>query len=97
MQSNFVNTPPPQKKKISTKSSYPQSIVIFLKTLKILKFKFLNPENDPSLCMYENIRVPPGFATRWLLTFCETGTFTNSEDPAEMPHAVAFDQDLHCL
>ena len=25
------------------------------------------------------------------------GTFTNSEDPDEMPHDVAFHQGLHCL
>ena len=25
------------------------------------------------------------------------GTFTNSEDPDEMPHNVAFHQGLHCL
>ena len=26
-----------------------------------------------------------------------TGTFTNSEDPDEMPHDAAFHQGLHCL
>ena len=26
-----------------------------------------------------------------------TGTFTNSEDPDEMPHNAAFHQGLHCL
>ena len=26
-----------------------------------------------------------------------TGTFTNSEDPNEMPHNAAFHQGLHCL
>ena len=25
------------------------------------------------------------------------GTFTNSEDPDEMPHNAAFNQGLHCL
>ena len=25
------------------------------------------------------------------------GTLANSEDPDEMPHKVAFHQDLHCL
>ena len=25
------------------------------------------------------------------------GTLANSEDPDEMPHNVAFHQDLHCL
>ena len=25
------------------------------------------------------------------------GTFTNSEDPDEMPHNVAFHKGLHCL
>ena len=32
---------------------------VFLKTLKILKFKILNPRTEPSLRMYENIRVSP--------------------------------------
>ena len=27
----------------------------------------------------------------------KTGTFTNSEDPDEMPHNAAFHQGLHCL
>ena len=26
-----------------------------------------------------------------------TGTFSNSEDPDEMPHKAAFHQGLHCL
>ena len=26
-----------------------------------------------------------------------TGTFTNSEDPDEMPHNATFHQGLHCL
>ena len=26
-----------------------------------------------------------------------TGTFTNSKDPDEMPHNVAFHQGLHCV
>ena len=52
----FCDDPPPPK--------YPHDlhtpkIFIFLKTPKILKFKFLNPKNDPSLRMYGNIRVPP--------------------------------------
>ena len=38
----------------------PQKIFIFWKPQKILIFKILNPKNDPSLRMYENIRVPPG-------------------------------------
>ena len=50
--SNFVMTP-----------KYIHTIFIhkffFLKTPKILKFKILNAENDPSLRMYENIRVTP--------------------------------------
>ena len=36
----FCDDPP----KISTKSSYPQKIFIFLKTQKILKFRILNPK-----------------------------------------------------
>ena len=27
----------------------------------------------------------------------QTGTFTNNEDPAEMPHYAAFHKGLHCL
>ena len=37
----------------------PQNILIFLEPKKILKFKILNPKDDPSLRMYENIRVHP--------------------------------------
>ena len=45
--------------KISTKSSYPQKYLFFLKPKKILKFKILNPQNYPSLRMYKNIRILP--------------------------------------
>ena len=44
---------------------YPQNLLtpkmlILLKTLKNIEFKILKPPiNDPSLRMYENIRVPP--------------------------------------
>ena len=40
------------------KTFIPPKIFILLKTQKILKFKILNQKNDPSLRMYENIRVP---------------------------------------
>ena len=37
----------------------PQKYSFFWKTQKILKLKILNQKNDPSLRMYENIRVAP--------------------------------------
>ena len=47
-------------KKISTKSSYPQKIFIFLKTPKNIEIQNFEPKkNGPSLRMCENIRVPP--------------------------------------
>ena len=58
-------------KKISTKSLYPPKKFIFLKPPKILKFKILNPKNDPSVRMYENIRVtppPPGVTVCQIMT-----------------------------
>ena len=37
-----------------------QKIFIFLETPKSIEIQnFDPPKNDPSLCMYENIRVPP--------------------------------------
>ena len=46
--------------KISTKSSYPQKILIFLKTPKNIEIQNFEPKkNAPSLRMCENIRVPP--------------------------------------
>ena len=45
--------------KISTKSSYPQKIFIFLKTPKNIEIQNFEPQkNRPSLRMCENIRVP---------------------------------------
>ena len=47
-----------------TPKKYPQNLytpknIYFSENPKnILKFKILNPKNDPSLRMYENIRVP---------------------------------------
>ena len=47
-------------KKISTKSSYPPKIFIFLETQKNIEIQnFEPPQNSPSLRMCENIRVPP--------------------------------------
>ena len=55
----FCDDPPP-KKKISTKSSYPQKIFIILKTPKNIEIQNFEPKkNSPSLRMCENIRVPP--------------------------------------
>ena len=46
--------------KISTKSSYPQKIFIFLKPPKNIEIQKIEPpKNGPSLRMCENIRVPP--------------------------------------
>ena len=53
-------------KKISTKSSYPKNIH-FSENPKIIEIQnFELQKNDPSLRMYENIRVPypPGILTR---------------------------------
>ena len=47
-------------KKISTKSSYPKKIFIFLKTQKNIEIQNFEPQkNGPSLRICENIRVPP--------------------------------------
>ena len=47
-------------KKISTKSSYPPKIFIFLRTPKDIEIQNFEPqENDTTLRMYENIRVLP--------------------------------------
>ena len=58
----FCDDPP----KISTKSSYPQKIFIFLKTPKNIEIQNFEPKkkkkkkkNGPSLRMCENFRVPP--------------------------------------
>ena len=46
--------------KISTKSSYPQKILIFLKNPKNIEIHSFEPQkNSPSVRMCENIRVPP--------------------------------------
>ena len=47
-------------KNISTKSSYPKKIFIFLKTQKIIEIQNFEPKkNGPSLRICENIRVNP--------------------------------------
>ena len=57
-----------------TPKKYPQNFIppkifIFLKTPKsIEKIKILNLKNDPSLRMYENIRVPPPPPGQLLMT-----------------------------
>ena len=58
----FCDDPPPpkKKKKNNHKIFRPQKIFIFLKTSKNIEIQsFEPPKNDPSLRMYENIRVPP--------------------------------------
>ena len=46
--------------KIIQKIFIPQKILIFLKTPKNIEIQNFEPQkNDPSLRMYENIRVPP--------------------------------------
>ena len=50
----FVMTPQKFPQNLHT----PKNIHFFWKPQKILKFKILNPKNDLSLRMYENIRVP---------------------------------------
>ena len=53
-------------KKISTKSSYPNKIFIFLKTQKNIEIQNFEPQkNGPSLRMCENIRVPPPPPPPW--------------------------------
>ena len=42
-------------KKISSKSSYPQKIFIFLKPPKILKFRILNPKK--MVCAYVCVKI----------------------------------------
>ena len=55
-QAQFCDDP----KKLSTKSSYPQKIFIFLKTQKNIEIQnFEQKKNGPSLRICENIRVPP--------------------------------------
>ena len=59
-----------------TKSSYPQKYSFFLKPPKILKSKIRSQKNDPSLRMYENIRVPSPPPPPWdfdLETFWRKG------------------------
>ena len=47
-------------RKISTKSSYPKKIFIFLKTPKNIEIRNFEPKkNGPSLRMHGNLRVPP--------------------------------------
>ena len=56
-------------KKISTKSSYPKKIFIFLKTPKNIEIQNFEPKkNGPSLRICENIRVPPPWGQSMLQT-----------------------------
>ena len=57
-----------------TTKKYPQNLhtqnfFIFLKTPKNIEIQNFDPKNDPSLRMYENIRIPPppppGQRMRW--------------------------------
>ena len=51
----------------------PQKIFIFLKTPKNIEIQNFEPKNDPSLRMYENVRVPPppGLASLIAILICK--------------------------
>ena len=51
-----------------------EQLILLQGLFQILKFKILNAKNDPSLRMYENIRVPPPEAIHKLLQGLQTLT-----------------------
>ena len=85
-------------KKISTKSSYPQKILFFLKTPKNIEVQnFETKKNGPSLCMCENIRVPPWASVTYSSPWQLFQIKANSGDGDKITHIESSDMGLHYL